>query len=348
MESSAEFQSGEVIVVRGVGLGRVEALAGDGVRVQVLGDGGASEVHAATALRKLMLGSEAEAVLHTLSERRGEPDPRPWGPQYADFQRALTHGTPQEQAVILQRLYYLTAPGLPQERALHQLDDLLLAELAHVLARRVSELRHTLHQGQPAFPVVAPDRDETSAVAPLQSPPAGFGGATEFRVFSARLAIGDFPGEGGETLDVEVENGDWFGVADDDEGFRHLVGTRAALAQSEALCRQLLPLGTVNVEGGAVHLLDAEVCGDRRFSRALANGDALGRGYLAGVGGDGAVSIAGARATLGGPVVLLAINFEGDAEDEAEDEADEAPREAQPAPASGSRLARWWRRVTGR
>lgn len=347
MASSAEFQPGEVIVVRGVGLGRVEAHTGDGVRVQGLSAGGASEVHAATALRKVMSSAEADAVLRTLSQRHGDPDPRPWGPQYADLQRALRHGTPPEQAAILQRLYRLTAPGLPQERALSQLDDLLLAELAHVLGRRASELRHTLHEGQPAFPVVAPDRDETSAVAPLETPPAGFGEPSAFRVFSARLAIGDFPGEGGERLDVQVENGEWFGVVDDDEGFLHLVGTRSAMAQSETLRGQLQPLGTVNVEGGAVHLLDGEVCGDRRFIRALGNGEALGRGYLAGVGGDGAVSVAGARAVPGGPVVLLAINFDDEA-DADDDEGDEVPSGGSEPPPSGSRLAQWWRRLTGR
>jgi hypothetical protein len=169
---------------------------------------------------------------------------------------------------------------------------------------------------------MAPERDDDAPIAPLDATPAGWELAGSFRVFSGRMAVGEYPVSDGDDRDygncrqtilAACVNGDWFALSreyedDDLSGDEFVIVTRNAAAQIEALMKKLELLGAVAVEGGSVHLLDEEVRDDKRYQRELETGsEPLGRGFIAVLRGDGATEIFGAHAQGGTDLELFYV-----------------------------------------
>ncbi len=302
MAIADSFKAGDAVVVRGIGVCRVTSTGGARwklANVEDKKDVIEIKLEKLDALvRPVMSLADAVAVLETLLQKSGPPDARDWGDQYIELQAALKKGSPAQQAAILQRLYRVPSPDEMQQRALSQCEELLLPELALALKKKLGTLRSQLHKGQPAFGYQAPERDDEGAIAPLEPMPAGWETRRAFRVFSGKLAIGEYPSGAVEkalhddvfpSLVAPCPNGEWFALfRNNDEAYEHLILTRAAAGRLDALVAKLEPLGKVPVEGGSLHVVDQEVCGDRRYRRAMEAGTPiLGRGYEAGLGGDG-------------------------------------------------------------
>ena len=326
------FKAGDLVVVRGIGLCKLDSTEGERWKLSSTTD---KKDVVEIKLEKLdalvrppMGAAEAGGVLAKLMAKGGEPDARDWGDQYLEHGPALKTGTPAAQADILQKLFRAEAPDEMQQRAIGKLEEVLLPELALALKKKVGALRSQLHKGQPAFGYQAPEREDDGPIANLKSIPAGWEAQQAFRVFSGKLAIGEQPsGEVEPALDgafpniiAPCPNGEWFPLfRNQRESYQHLLATRAAASQIDQLLARLEPLGTVGVEGGALHAVDQEVCADRRYRKAMeAGGAILGRGYEAAMGGDGDVPIAGVRSE-DGLISLFAIgHFGEDADDDGE------------------------------
>jgi hypothetical protein len=260
---------GDSVVVRGLGLGKLKAFK-DGRWIIGLASKDEAEVKdekAEALLRPPMTADEAAAAFEKLSKKDGEPDPRDWGDQYLELQRVLKQGAPVAQAEVLQRLYRLTEPDASQLRVLESMEDALLPELAHVLKKKPGSLRNQLHAGQPAFGYCAPERDESSPIAPLVSVPVGWTAMGSFRVFSGKMVVGEHPypskeadayvypdGSTRRTFVVPCENGEWFALGSNDEEneFDYVIGTRAAAEGLQDLLGKMSMVGTINIEGGSV------------------------------------------------------------------------------------------------
>ncbi len=320
---------GEAVVVRGFGLCTVTSTEGDRWKLATVDDRpDVVEIKVEkldALLRPAMDRDTANDVHKLLMQKSGEPDVRDWGDQYLDLQMALRSGTPNEQAAILQQLYRVSKPEETQLLALNKLEDLLLPELALSLKKKKGTLRGQLHKGQPAFGYQAPDRDDDGPIEPLSTAPPGWETEGSFRVFSGKLAIGEYPsGESESALEENLflnviapcPSGEWFALfRNNNEAYEHLVLTRDAAGRVVELLAKLEPLGEVPVEGGSLHVADQEICADRRYRRKMEEGgDILGRGYVAGMGGDGNTSIAGARGE-DGTFCLIKIGWPEDADD---------------------------------
>jgi hypothetical protein len=143
-----------------------------------------------------------------------------------------------------------------------------------------------------------------------------------FRVFSERMAVGEMPVSERDPVDYgdfranivrPCRNGDWFvlGRTDDAESdfeYEYVLVVRSALRSFDRHLTAESLLGSVAVEGGCVHFVDAEVRDDERYQRELENArEALGRGFSADLGGDGATEIFGATAPGSEELVLFRV-----------------------------------------
>src|SRR5437868_214641 len=133
------YSNGDHVVCRGQGLAKVQRVERDGtVFLQLsVGDSDVVEVPAADAdkrLRACVDKGAAEKLVALLGKKDGKPDPRPWGEQYVDIQKALRKGDAKPLAERLQLLLRTPSPLQPTvERALFGIEDVLLPELAHGL-----------------------------------------------------------------------------------------------------------------------------------------------------------------------------------------------------------------------
>jgi hypothetical protein len=320
-----DLKVGALVVVRGLGLGKIKSVKDGVCTVRLTADDDTAEIRGEKVpalLRWPMSAAEAGDVHEILARKAGPPDGRSWGEQYIELQRVLKTGTPKEQALHLQRLYRLSNPGSAQQRVLDSYEDALLPELAHSLKKKLGGLRSQLHRNQPAFGYMAPERDDDAPVSPPTSAPNGWHDRGAFRVFSGRMAIGEFPVSEGDATDYgdfranlvpACRNGDWFSFSreyegDDSDGDEYVIVHRDGVGEADALLKTVRLLGAVAVEGGAVHFLDEEVRDDKRYQRELETGkEPLGRGFIAELGGDGATEIFGGTGSGGGDFVLFYV-----------------------------------------
>src|SRR4051794_38453177 len=118
------YASGDFVVCRGQGLGKVQQVGRDGTVVLqlTLDDGEVVEVPPAETdkrLRACVDKATAEKLAALIGKKDGKPDARPWGEQYVDIQKALRKGDAKPLAERLQVLLRVSAPLQPTvERAL--------------------------------------------------------------------------------------------------------------------------------------------------------------------------------------------------------------------------------------
>src|SRR6185436_5968431 len=134
------YSNGDYVVCRGQGLVKVQRVERDGTVVVQLSvdDSDVLEVPANEAdkrLRACVDKGAAEKLAALIGKKDGKPDPRPWGEQYVDIQKALRKGDAKPLAERLQLLLRVASPLQPTvERALFAIEDSLLPELARALS----------------------------------------------------------------------------------------------------------------------------------------------------------------------------------------------------------------------
>jgi hypothetical protein len=241
--------------------------------------------------------NEAEALVATLMNKTGEPDPRSWGEQYVELSRIHRKGTPPEQAASLQRLYRVKAFQSTHERMVSVLEEALFPQLAKALKTSAGALKARIHRGHPAFGHVAPERPELPL--PDAPPLAGWEPLNSFRVFSGSVVFGEGfaleePPEAGDEksyVEVRAENGVWFHYCNDVD--RAIAVHESALAWAAEFPSQTQELGKVYVEGASIPVVDSEVRLDKDFIREIQMNEGVGRACIFGLGGDGVTPVLG-------------------------------------------------------
>lgn len=303
------YAKGDVVVVRGMGLGKVKRVGTDR-SLELFFSDNESDVLELTAdevpkrVRPAVNRATAEKLLQVLSTKEGDPDRRSWGEQYVELQRVLRASDAEPMAEKLQRLYRTPRPlQATVERVIHNYEDMLLPELAQVLGRQVKALRSQLHLGQPAFGSSAPERPELPPAELPKNLPAGWTCLGTFRIHSGKLVAGEtvesdieatFPGRKFHSnLTLKVRNGDWFAMAKKEKWNGVFVHADAVpeFEKRLAKCREL---GKVVIEGGVFCVLDQEVRDDGSFQRVqdLARNEPVdGRGFVVTTANDDAQAV---------------------------------------------------------
>lgn len=114
MTNSYSLAEKDWVICRGLGLGQVKKINADGsYDIRLTDDNDTATIEAANApslMRQLISPDLAEKIVAILMSKEGEPDSRSWGQQYIEFQRVIKTGEPEQQAVLLQRLYRCSHP----------------------------------------------------------------------------------------------------------------------------------------------------------------------------------------------------------------------------------------------
>ena len=318
---------GDFVVCRGVGLAQVQKLErGGGVTLQPVAEDSEPLTVAAAEHDKRLRAPVDKAAAEKLVALLSKGDPldgeRSWGEQYKGIHKALKTGDARPLATALAELLRHPAP-LPKthERALYELEDVLLPELARALGLEPRTLRSRLHRSAPAF---ALDDAEPSGIRPAPVPkalPKGWTCAGSFRVSTGKLLAGElaeddldstFPGTHFRTnVAAKARKGAWFALVPADGRWAGVFVHAESMPQFEALLRQARELGKVVLRSGTFAVLDAAEKDARSFARAheAAVGQSIdGRGFLVATASDGKFPV---LAHLdGGEAVLVATPFE--------------------------------------
>ncbi len=263
----------------------------------------------------------AEALRERLASPP-EATEQPKGPALmtlsAEMDEVFSRGDPDELATALHHLYAMRAHlnATVKERIV-QLEEALLGELALALELGIGSLRAQLRRGTPAFGKVAVHR-QVEPPPPPPSIPSGWSPAAAFHLFGT-LAIGEYPrsstdkrsyGKGvRHTLKARGALGIWYAfVQESDASWRYAVVSAAHLAEFASLLEATKALGRVNVEGGTIHVVDAEIRDDEAFLRELEHGEGSHRAFVANTGGDGVFPVRCTR--VGGKAALIVLDCE--------------------------------------
>ena len=131
---------------------------------------------------------------------------------------------------------------------------------------------------------------------------------------SGRIVVGEAPAPAKDTFLAEGTRGAWHAyvkdASDDDEGGLVLIHADA-LGAHAALFEARVPLANLNVEGGMMAMISAEVRDDETFQEATmfpVSPIVQGRGCVVRTGGDGAHRVSGTRSA--DRYVLPVVDFQ--------------------------------------
>ncbi len=262
----------------------------------------------------------------------------------------IKRGDVGAQSELLRGLYQLPEGLLygPREAVLQRLEVELAQQIGHVTRRKPETVVRRWRKGRPAFGYVAPERD-----GPLPPPPpaapAPWEVGVSLRVY-ADLVIGEYPSSRSrDAILVPGCSGIWHTYVREVGSAITWVAVHESVAlEFGRLLEQVVRVGTVNCEGGCVHIVDSEVRDDKAYQRKLEEGDGGGRGASLGMGGDGpnAVSVL----SRNGQAVLVTVTEPDVEEDSGEPERDdqggaEVPDDQQVRLETSGPLKSWWRRL---
>jgi len=283
----ARTQPGDAVVVVGQGAGSI--VSADDERVVVRLSEGEVTVNVADAghlLRAVVSREQADHHLRRLCERCNEERTLPGLRSIRELARAPLH----EQIEYL-RWYFRKRKALyPREDEMIQAAaEPVLEELAISLDVAPLDLRAAIKRGKPIV-----ERREKSALPPAPE----FGGGSFLRSFwlGVRAVIGERPEGDEDTKMISVRAGAWhaYKVASDNRvGLPEGLVLRHAELGSDTFVTPTIELGSVNVEGGTVGVLDKTALTEDEFGvdeveRTRSAGEGYGdRGVEVSTRGDG-------------------------------------------------------------
>lgn len=279
------YSNGDYVVCRGQGLVKVQRVERDGTVVVQLSvdDSDVLEIPADETdkrLRACVDKAAAEKLIALVGKKDGKPDPRPWGEQYVDIQKALRKGDAKALAERLQLLLRVPAPLQPTvERALFSVEDALLPELAHALHVPVKKLKIRVHNGTPAFSFQDQATDLMPAlIPPPEKLPKGWEYLGHFSLGSTKLVAGEvvepdieatFAGKSLKlSVTLKAKKGAWWAIKPSGKEWAGIFLHREAGGGVEKWLKAAREVAKVSLEHGTFCVLDAELRDDRAFQRA--------------------------------------------------------------------------------
>jgi RNA polymerase-interacting CarD/CdnL/TRCF family regulator len=304
---------GDVVVVRGRALGRVNAIRKTEVHVTPLDaaahDGSMWEIaseNVELGLRPLVTPEVAHAAIASL-RGTGAVDERDVADRSIAYRRATKSGELAEQIRELGSIYRRAEHDYPERQYLDPLERAVYGELALVLdlprRRLKADLRSAILGEQPPTSLLLPDR--SAELAAVEQPPlAGYDVQGAFAI-DTKLAVGELSAE----LVLAAKPGIWFaythGDMDDDD--HHLVAIHRDHVASTFAPKSR---GAVSAEAASVSLCDAAQLDDREFVEATRMEGSGAHGthcFTWHVGGDGTFPVS--TATAARKVVYIRIDF---------------------------------------
>lgn len=317
-----DLAAGDAVFVRKLGFRRVVAVGEDTCDVD--GPLTYTRDQVERLFRPVLPRDRAEVLCRLLADPSA-PREEPLGPALSTrVHDAVAAGDPDTMAELLRDLYGAPHPLPPAGRHhLRRVEDAVLGELAHATERPFADLRYESRAGKPAFACVAPVR-HVEAPPPPAAMPAGWSYAGGFHLFGA-LTVGELPsadsvgralGDGlFEAIDLDAKPGIWHVLERrDDESGEYAAVHADYVGPFGALRLRARSVASVNIEGGSVHLVDAEIRDDDAFQQDLAAQELTHRAFGGATGGDGPVAVYAARSQWflpwsSGPVVLVSLVY---------------------------------------
>jgi len=299
----SRLEAGSAVVVVGQGAGRI-VCANEETAVVCL-TGGEVTVRLADAghlLRVAVDREQANRHLQRLCERCAEPRSLPGLRSIRELARAPLH-----QQIEYLRWYFRKRKALyPREDEMIQaVTDAVIEELALALDADPLDLRAAIKRGRPII-----ERRERPTLPPAPE----LSGCSFLRSFwlGTRAVIGERPEADEDTRTISVQAGAWHAyhsAAENEEGAGGLLLRHADL-RPDTVRVPTIVLGSVNVEGGTVGVLDKGALTDDEFGvdeveRTRSLGEGYGdRGVEVSTEGDGSHTIC-ADAKKGATTLLV-------------------------------------------
>ncbi|MBS1121839.1 MAG: hypothetical protein H6Q90_4067, partial [Deltaproteobacteria bacterium] len=222
-------------------------------------------------VRRPVSRPDAERLAGALRQQTGASDDRPWAARFHEYMVTLINRPLEAQVNALHTLYRTTyAPTLGERKLIDTFERVVVGELAHVLGKNVDALVAELRSGQPAFatnsPRRPPDPELAEPKAPIVLKVHTYLGKISSP--SGSIVVGEATAPAKDTFLAQGKPGEWHAYmrdpSDHDEGGLLLIHADA-LGQQDKLLKDLVTIADLNVEGGTMAMISAEVRDNEKF-----------------------------------------------------------------------------------
>lgn len=311
MAPRTSFVVGDFVVWQGQGLVRVEGShEKDGQSFWVM-----RSVEAGTTMlvptdtvnevvRRPVDRPEAERLAGVLRQQKGASDDRPWSVRYHDCMVTLTKRPLEAQVSALHTLYRTAyAPTFGERKLIDTFERVIVGELAHVLGKDVDAMVAELRSNHPVFAPNLPTRPPDPEIAEPKAPVLLRNHTYLGKISSpsGSIVVGEAMAPARDTYLAQGKPGDWHayvkGPSGDDES-RLLLIHADALGQQKDLLDALVAVADLDVEGGTMAMINAEVRDNESFQEAAmfpVSPIVQGSGCVVATRGDGAHRLRGTK-----------------------------------------------------
>ena len=262
-------------------------------------------------VRRPVSRPEAERLAGVLRQQTGASDDRPWTVRFHEYMVTLIKRPLEAQVNVLHTLYRTAyVPTLGERKLINTFERLIVGELAHVLGKNVDALIVELRSGHPAFsrsppqgaisgplafatnsPTRPPDPEIDEPKAPIALKHHTYLGKISSP--SGSIVVGEATAPAKNTYLAQGKPGEWHAYvrdpSDDDEGGLLLIHADA-LGEQDKLLKGLVTVADLNVEGGTMAMISAEVRDNENFQEGTmfpVSPIVQGSGCVVLTGGDG-------------------------------------------------------------
>lgn len=270
-------------------------------------------------VRRPVSRPEAERLAGVLRQQTGASDDRPWTVRFHEYMVTLIKRPLEAQVNVLHTLYRTAyVPTLGERKLINTFERLIVGELAHVLGKNVDALIVELRSGHPAFsrsppqgaisgplafatnsPTRPPDPEIDEPKAPIALKHHTYLGKISSP--SGSIVVGEATAPAKNTYLAQGKPGEWHAYvrdpSDDDEGGLLLIHADA-LGEQDKLLKGLVTVADLNVEGGTMAMISAEVRDNENFQEGTmfpVSPIVQGSGCVVLTGGDGAHRLRGTK-----------------------------------------------------
>jgi RNA polymerase-interacting CarD/CdnL/TRCF family regulator len=325
MNSNTGFATGDFLVWPGEGMVRVEGrreMDRKSFVVMKAVESGTTMIipieKVASVVRSPVGRADAQRLVGVLRQQSGDSDNRTWAERYHDYMVTLIKRPLEAQVKALHTLYRTPYDlSFDERRLIYTYQRVVVGELAHALGKDLDAMLVELEKGQPAFAPNQPQRPDEPKVAEPKAPmPLNkHEYLGKISAPSGRIVVGEARAPATDTFMAQGKPGDWHAYVkekgDDDDDAGALVLIHAdGLGQYAKLSKTCAEITVLNVEGGTMAMISAEVRDDEKFQEATifpVGPIVQGRGCMVSTGGDGGHRLRGAK--IGDQFVALVVDF---------------------------------------
>jgi RNA polymerase-interacting CarD/CdnL/TRCF family regulator len=323
MAPRARFVVGDFLVWQGQGLVRVERSENSNGTsywvMKAVAVGTTMMIPTDTVdkvVRRPVSRPDAARLAGVLRQQTGASDDRPWAVRFHENMVTLIKRPLEVQVNALHTLYRTAyAPTFGERRLIDTLERVVVGELAHVLGRNVDAMIEEVRSGHPAFATTSRRRPPEPEIAEPKAPIAlkNHTYLGKFSSPSGSVVVGEVTAPAKDTFVAQGRPGEWHAFvrvsSNKDEGGLVLIHADA-LGRQAKLLEDLVTIADLNVQGGTMAMISAEVRDDEKFLEATmfpVSPIVDGSGCMVTTGGDGAHRLRGAK--IADRFALLVVDF---------------------------------------